>query len=151
MLKRMRGLWWLELGIVALALLVISRIGGPQAPEPSSSAGTPLVLYFAVYDRQDEPVSEARILLENPASGARSAESAWTGPDGRTTLYAVLPGREDRRLLYTVEPPGGVAFSGTLNLPQQPGMRQNQPPHVLTVEEDLSGVTWRADVVVRCP
>jgi hypothetical protein len=151
MLDRMRRLWWLELGIVALALLVISRMGGPPEPDPSSSAGTPLVLYFAVYDRQDEPVSEARIHLENPASGSKSAKSARTGPDGRVTLYSVLPGSEDRRLLYTVEPPGRDAFSGTLELPQRPGLRQTQPPHVLTVEQDLNGVTWRADVVVRCP
>jgi len=151
MLDRMRRLWWLELGIVALALLVISRMAGPPEPEPSGSAGTPLVLYFAVYDRHDEPVSEARIHLENPASGSRSAKSAQTGPDGRVTLFSVLPGNEDRRLRYTVQPPGADAFSGILELPQQPGIRQNQPPHVLTVEEDLNGVTWRADVVVRCP
>jgi protocatechuate 3,4-dioxygenase beta subunit len=147
----MRRLWWLELGIVVLALMVISRLGGPRTPEPSTSAGTPLILYFTVYDHQDEPVPEARILLDNPAASTRSLEGARTGPDGRVTLYTVLPGNEARRLGYTVLPPGADAFSGILELPQRPGTRQNQPPHVLTVEEDLNGVTWRADVVVRCP
>ncbi len=157
MLERLRRLWWLELLIVVIALLAISRIGNPgREPQPSPDSGRPLVLHFMVLDRQQKPVAGARVQVWHPDSAPEVPPRAFEGTlvtsmDGEATLYSVMPSPQDRRVLYAIETPSGQACEGVLSLPERPGTRSYQPPHVLSVEEARNGLMWRAEILVTLP
>ena len=156
MLEALRRLWWLELLIVTIALVAISRMWGPAPSPPAPDSGQPLVLRFLVDDRQGQPVPGLRIHVWHPDSSMEARPRAFEGvlltsADGEATLYSAMPGQEDRRILYAVELPSGGFLQGALRLPERPGIREFQGPHLLTVEQDRNGLMWRAEVRLTLP
>jgi len=157
MVERLRRLWWLELVIVLIAVTAISRLGvSERAPASSQANGQPLVLRFQISDRMAGPVGGARVRIwhpdARPGDEPRGFEgTAVTSEDGEATLYSVMPGHRDRRILYSVEAPRHEPLSAALALPDRPGRRSFQAPHVLTITEDRNRVIWRADVQVELP
>lgn len=155
MVDRLRRLWWLELVIVLIAVTAVSRLGVPEN-RGTRASGQPLVLRFVVVDRHGAPVPGAIVRVWYPDSRPGAAPRAYEGAertseDGEATLYSVVPGNDDRRILYSVSPPSRAPLAGTLRLPERAGTRTAQDSHVLAVSEDRNGMSWRADVEVRLP
>ena len=89
--------FWLLIAIMVLAGLAL---GIPwKADSVQASAPTPLVT-GSVFDRQGQPVSGARITIDNGQEGAPLSE-AYTQPDGRYALS--VPDASSERLTLHIE------------------------------------------------